>query len=490
VKKRVYIVDEVHMLSTPAFNALLKILEEPPEHLMFILATTELHKVPATILSRCQRFSFKRIQPEDISHRLGYVAEQENIDLTEDGSALLARLSDGALRDALSLLDQCAAQGGTVDQQRVLDTLGLAGNLKTAHLMNAIRRNDAASALTLLSELYSAGKDVKAVLGELSSLTRDLLVQAAAPKGGQALLTGGYDSATMQTLSKHFPTHRLVRVLSLLQDTQAKLKNSANPRMDAELCLIRLCDDSLDGSTDGLAARISRLEEMMRNGVAIAAPSDAAVQTVSPVQEVSEVQEAPISEELPPPTEDLPPWDDVPPPPDDRDAPPPDDWIPPDPVPKPAAVKSPPSAPPKKQTLSTPQPVTMAADALGKLWPGVAQGMKAKLKPPASIYITNPRFVSGVVEGSQLILYVNDVTSKKVLDTSEVLKLASKLASEQSGLTLTAKVKIGKPAAAAPLPQAEEETPPQRETYPGLDPDDKLNDLLAFGKQIGNMTIK
>lgn len=109
VKKRVYIVDEVHMLSTPAFNALLKILEEPPEHLMFILATTELHKVPATILSRCQRFSFRRIQPKDIVGRLNYIAGQENIDLKEDGAALLARLSDGALRDALSLLDQCAA---------------------------------------------------------------------------------------------------------------------------------------------------------------------------------------------------------------------------------------------------------------------------------------------------------------------------------------------------------------------------------------------
>ena len=115
VKKRVYIVDEVHMLSTPAFNALLKILEEPPEHLMFILATTELHKVPATILSRCQRFSFRRIQPKDIVGRLNYIAGQENIDLKEDGAALLARLSDGALRDALSLLDQCAAAGGAID---------------------------------------------------------------------------------------------------------------------------------------------------------------------------------------------------------------------------------------------------------------------------------------------------------------------------------------------------------------------------------------
>ena len=167
VKKRVYIVDEVHMLSTPAFNALLKILEEPPEHLMFILATTELHKVPATILSRCQRFSFRRIQPKDIVGRLNYIAGQENIDLKEDGAALLARLSDGALRDALSLLDQCAAAGGAIDANAVLDALGLAGNVQTAQLMSLILTRDARGALELLGKLYDGGKDVGAVLGEL-----------------------------------------------------------------------------------------------------------------------------------------------------------------------------------------------------------------------------------------------------------------------------------------------------------------------------------
>ena len=128
VKRRVYIIDEVHMLSISAFNALLKILEEPPEHLMFILATTELHKVPATILSRCQRFSFRRILPRDIAARMEYVAAEEGIDLRRDGAELLSRLADGALRDALSLLDQCAVGGGTVDSERVLDTLGLAGS--------------------------------------------------------------------------------------------------------------------------------------------------------------------------------------------------------------------------------------------------------------------------------------------------------------------------------------------------------------------------
>ena len=142
VRKRVYIVDEVHMLSTPAFNALLKILEEPPSHLMFILATTELHKVPATIRSRCQQFAFKRILPGQIAQRLEYVAGQEGIDLTPEGAALLARLADGGLRDALSLLDQCSGGGQKVDEQAVLDTLGLAGNLETARLMELAARHD------------------------------------------------------------------------------------------------------------------------------------------------------------------------------------------------------------------------------------------------------------------------------------------------------------------------------------------------------------
>ena len=202
VRMRVYIVDEVHMLSIAAFNALLKILEEPPAHLMFILATTELHKVPATILSRCQRFSFKRIQPPVIQARLQHVAFEEHIDLKADGAELLSRLSDGALRDALSLLDQCAASGGTIDAAAVLDTLGLAGNLQTATLMEHILARDVQSALLLLDQLYSGGKDVSAILSELSTLTRDLLLRRTAPEGSAALLSGGFDAGTLDRLGK------------------------------------------------------------------------------------------------------------------------------------------------------------------------------------------------------------------------------------------------------------------------------------------------
>ena len=261
VKKRVYIVDEVHMLTPAAFNALLKILEEPPEHLMFILATTELHKVPATILSRCQRFSFKRISPRDIGERLAFVAKEEGINLLPEGAELLSRLADGALRDALSLLDQCAAAGGTIDAKAVLEVLGLAGNLETARLMEFILGRDAKAALLLLHQLYSGGKDVAAVLGELSALTRDLLLRKTAPEGSASLLSGGYDAASLDRLGRDVSANRLLYLASTLQKTAADLYFSANRRTDAELCLLRLCDESLSGDLTALAARIQRLEE-------------------------------------------------------------------------------------------------------------------------------------------------------------------------------------------------------------------------------------
>ena len=272
VRKRVYIVDEVHMLSTPAFNALLKILEEPPAHLMFILATTELHKVPATIKSRCQQFSFKRILPGQIAQRLGYVAQQEGIDLTREGAALLARLADGGLRDALSLLDQCAGGGQRVDEQDILDTLGLAGNLETARLMGLIAGHDTAGALDALARLYGNGKDVGSVLEELSSLARDLLLRKTAPQGGAALLTGGYDEAAMRALGEQLTAPRLLQMLKVLQNALPDLARSANRRTDAELCLIRLSDERLDDSFAGLAARVARLEEQLASGVPVSAP--------------------------------------------------------------------------------------------------------------------------------------------------------------------------------------------------------------------------
>ena len=276
VKKRVYIIDEVHMLSIAAFNALLKILEEPPEHLMFILATTELHKVPATILSRCQRFAFRRILPREIVGRLNYIAEQEGIDLRPDGAELLAHIADGALRDALSLLDQCAAAGGTIDSAAVLDALGLAGNLQTAQLMDCVLRRDTKAALLLLHRLYGSGKDVGAVLGELSALARDLLISKTAPEGGAALLTGGYDGQTMGSLLRQADSARLIAICTTLQRAAADMNVSVNRRTDAELCLLKLCDETLSGDLSAINARLARLEQQMATGVRYAAAESTA----------------------------------------------------------------------------------------------------------------------------------------------------------------------------------------------------------------------
>ena len=234
VRKRVYIVDEVHMLSVAAFNALLKILEEPPEHLMFILATTELHKVPATIKSRCQQYAFKRISPRAIADHLTQVARAESLDLTPEAAELLARLADGGLRDGLSLLDQCAGGDGPITEDTVLDILGLAGNRRTAELLDCAAREDASAALQVLDGLYRDGKDMGALLGELSALIRDLLIRKTAPDGGRGLLTGGFNAEVTKRLSQAFTSAELVQMMTLIQNTQADLYRSASRRLDTE----------------------------------------------------------------------------------------------------------------------------------------------------------------------------------------------------------------------------------------------------------------
>ena len=205
VKMRVYIIDEVHMLSISAFNALLKIIEEPPEHLIFILATTELHKVPATILSRCQRFSFRRISQEDIAARLQYVAYQERIDLDDSAARVLARLADGAMRDGLSLLDQCAsATTGELTAQRVYECLGIAGVMECGKLMGYIADHNTGAALSLMNRFYAEGKDLGALLDELSCLTRDFMVLKTAPKEGLTMLSGVAADEEVKSLAGRF----------------------------------------------------------------------------------------------------------------------------------------------------------------------------------------------------------------------------------------------------------------------------------------------
>ena len=285
VKKRVYIIDEVHMLSTAAFNALLKILEEPPEHLMFILATTELQKVPATILSRCQRHSFKRIDAPAIAAYLEYIAGREGFTLTREAAELIARLADGGVRDALSLLDQCSASE-TIDLDAVYNAMGLAGNRRTAALLDGILEHKTEKVLQDFTSMWMDGKDPAVLMTELTGLLRDTLMMKVAPKGGQSLISGAYDNQTLLNLAGRMTQEEILCAMETLQNTQTVMRGSANPKTAAELCLVSLCDNTLSESIGSLRARVSRLEEQLKNGVVPAA------------------RPVPVDEELPPPPEE------------------------------------------------------------------------------------------------------------------------------------------------------------------------------------------
>ena len=238
VRKRVYIIDEVHMLSKPAFNALLKILEEPPPHLMFIMATTELQKVLPTILSRCQRHSFRRLDAETIAGRLRYVAEQEGIRLEPQASELLGRLADGGMRDGLSLLDQCTA-AEIVDTDAVLHAMGLAGAYRIQALAGAILHQDAADALEQYGSLWRDGKEPAALLGELAGFFRDALLLRMAPKGGKNLLSGAYGEEELSSVS--LSGDGMLWILNTVQKYLAAMSEAGNPRLQGELCMIELC---------------------------------------------------------------------------------------------------------------------------------------------------------------------------------------------------------------------------------------------------------
>ena len=379
VKMRVYIIDEVHMLSISAFNALLKIIEEPPEHLLFILATTELHKVPATILSRCQRFSFRRISQEDIAARLQYVAYQENIDLDDGAARVLARLADGGMRDGLSLLDQCAsATTGELTAERVYACLGIAGEQKCGELMGYIAAHDTRKVLELFNRLYAEGKDLGALLDELACLTRDLLVLKTAGNAGITMLSGVASDQETLALGKAFGSGELVRMMERIQQTVAAFTRSSSRRMDAELCLVELCQPELNTDVSALNARLTRLEEQWKTG-AVMLPQKAA-KPAAPVED----------EELPPP-------------PDDDDA------------------------PPEAEDSPAPKPQN---DAPAGFWLDLCGGVRKELKPPVTGFFagTPNAPVQGVLTGGRLELQCTNAFTAQMLDKPEILEVVSRKA--------------------------------------------------------------
>lgn len=274
-KYRVYIIDEVHMLSTGAFNALLKILEEPPEHVIFILATTEVHKLPATILSRCQRFDFKRITPEDICARLQYVAEHENIVLDEDAAALIAKVADGALRDALSLLDRCCAVDEHITSEVVTKSAGLAGRDYLMRLSECIIKKDCASALGIINELHMNSCDMERLCSEFMFHLRDLMIVKTVKNADSILIATDDELKSLKALAEKLPLEELLYDLNIIEDTFSQIKRSSNKRIPLEMAFVKLCSESLDSENDALLRRISALEAKLASGNFTAAPAPA-----------------------------------------------------------------------------------------------------------------------------------------------------------------------------------------------------------------------
>ena len=281
-KYRVYIIDEVHMLSTGAFNALLKTLEEPPAHVIFILATTEVHKLPATILSRCQRFDFKRIQPETMSVRLKQVAQLEGMELDDDAAILIARIADGALRDGLSILDQCAGRSKKIDSALVSEVAGLAGREALYKLTDCICNQNSSSAMTVISELYQNSYDMERLCVEMINHLRNfLIVKTVKDSRGLIICTDDeYNSIILS--AENFTLENVIFALDLFQDALTKIKTGANARVELEMAFVKLCEPKLDVNIDSLVDRISKLERAVNRGVNVS-QQPAVVESTKPV---------------------------------------------------------------------------------------------------------------------------------------------------------------------------------------------------------------
>ena len=409
VKKRVYIIDEVHMFSTSAFNALLKIMEEPPGHVVFILATTELHKVPATISSRCQRFIFKRIPQSAIADRLQFIARSEGATLSEDAAGYIAGLSDGAMRDALSLLDQCISVGeGNVDAETVENVVGLAGKKQTFDMAQAIADRDVGAALTFLNDIYTSGKNISSVLTELSEVFRDVLILKTAEGQKLPRLSARYTDGELRALSDKFDTLRLCRAVEALQEATGAIASSSNKRIDAELCCVRLCEGADSADIDSVISRVNELENKLKNGSLVSASTVNTARKPAVSADAAPVQKretaAPVRAEV-------------------KSEAKPSEGVPDAPVQKSAAA-----------------PVGGDASAL---WRNILTAAKEKLSPGVA-----PLFggVSATISGNSLTLSSDNEFTTKMLTKAENLDILRTAASQVApGIVLTAGKKVEAP---------------------------------------------
>lgn len=296
-KYRVYIVDEVHMLTSEAFNALLKTLEEPPEHVIFILATTEVHKLPQTILSRCQRFDFHRIPTRVIADRLLYVAQQENVVLADSAAVLIASVADGALRDALSLLDRCIAMSTNIDDEVVRNAAGLARKTYLYDLAAAVINKNTEKSLDIIDRLYAESKDMSRLCEELLSHFRALMLIKSVRNPRDILVMSDEEFEEAQTQADYLSLADIVYYMDVLSRSYQRMGHGTGDRTEFEMAMVKLSSAELDGTTEALTARLTALEKAVKRGIKVSTePLATPVRQAEQSDETITVTKQPVKE--------------------------------------------------------------------------------------------------------------------------------------------------------------------------------------------------
>ena len=457
---KVYIIDEVHMLSTAAFNALLKTLEEPPAHVIFILATTEIQKVPATILSRCQRYDFTRIGPEDIARRVEYIAGEEKLELTSDGAELIARLADGALRDALSILDTCAGVTAKIDADVVRRMAGVTDRSYLFHISDALEAQDAAAALAQLAQLRQQSVDVKRLTEELIAHYRALML--AALPGGQALLSGVSPEEEALYLQKgpEMGQREAIRAIRTLGTALEHMTRGSDQRIELELALFSLSEPPQQMQAVTVQAAPARAAQPeaprpfaaavqpfasapVQPAPAAAAPQTPAagaepapaVQQTSPQPAAPEAPSAP-AEELPPMPEEPPvqqsdaalPWDEPAP-----QAPPPEEPEQSAPVEQPPAAEEPPAPAqehPADPVLTKPRSVAQQGTNPFPYWGQIVQKLEG-IDPMLYMYLRKSK---AYFDGTRVLIDGGKTFRDFIRVNKDSQKLIKKLIAEVSGV--------------------------------------------------------
>lgn len=435
---KVYIIDEVHMLTAEAFNALLKTLEEPPAHVLFVLATTEPHKIPATIHSRCQRYDFRRIPVADIEKRLAVVAADSGLDITAEALRLIALHADGGLRDALSILDQCTALGdGPVGADAVRGLLGLVGHEWVWRLTEAMAARDASAVLLTLDELISLGKDVRQLLLELAQHGRSLMLYKAAPEVA-GLDTYGEDRTVLAAQSARFSHDELVRLIQLLQNAANEAKWAAEPRITAEIALLAVCRRGGEDDLAALAERVAALEAALAGGTRPARPAPAPAPQPRPAAAPAASQPAA-------------------------------------PVPPPAAPETKPTAPEAGPTA----PALPAGASLREVWDAVLKELVAGGKRSVHACVSQGELVS--LTDSQATVQFTSSFAKERSDKDDYRQIVEKSLAQITGypVKLSCVAATAPPPAAAPAPAPAAAAPAAGEGHPALS-----QALAIFGGKI------